>query len=128
MPRTSGLPMPKNAPPRWASASSTTVSPSSRTVTGPTARTPSSQSPVASGMNAPAMWAPNPVASMPSTGGWSQNHDSRLAAIVAEPPASSVSATLNSPRTVGRYLVIDPPGSNVTSSPRASIASSGPRP
>ncbi len=36
--------------------------------------------------------------------------------------------TVKSPRTVGRYLAIDPPGSNVTSRPRACSASSGPRP
>ena len=33
---------------------------------------------------------------------------------------------MKSPRTVGRYLAIEPPGSNVTSSPRACSASSGP--
>ena len=113
--------MPKNAPPRWASASSTTVSPSS--AHGDRTDGPHAELPVTGRVGderAGDVRAEAGRRRCPSTGGWSQYHDSRSALIVADaPPASSVRATLNSPRTVGRYLVIDPPGSNVTSSPRA---------
>ena len=97
-------------------------------MTGPTARTPISHSPVVSGTNGPLSCIENRVASTPWTGGLSQYHVRRFTSSSTFAPESSANVAANSPRTTGRYLAIEPPGSSVTSKPRAVSASNGPRP
>ena len=72
-------------------------------MTGPTARTPISHSPVASGTNVPTTSAENSLnvdARPPADR--SQYHDSRPTAAVAVAPDGSANVAVKSPRTVGR--------------------------
>ena len=68
MPRISGLPMPKKAPPVSGVDRSTTTSPFTRTTAAPTLVRPKVHSPVVSGTNVPVTAAPKWLREIPGAG------------------------------------------------------------